>query len=169
MSGSEKSVCSIFTKRRKFWSRCNKIPSWVGRSFLFNITQKGKPIKEGEDLRNCRLPSADFRLSRCEHPALYPADPLTKSNFSRDHHGRNSQNVKKNAIDSDGMRLLWNCWKSYLIPAPLSKSAFTVSTASFPVLSLAARSIPFDSCPISFAGCRLVTMTIILPTKSSGL
>lgn len=126
MSGSEKSVCSIFTKRRKFWNRLNKIPSQNGRRFLFNITQNDTAIK-------------------------------------------NVENAKKNAIGSDGIRYLWNFWKSYLIPAPLSKSAFTVNTASFPVLSLAARSIPFDSCPISFAGWRFVTTTIIFPTKSSGL
>jgi hypothetical protein len=42
------------------------------------------------------------------------------------------------------------------------------TTVGLPPSGLAARTIPFDSMPISFAGFRLKTMTTVLPTNASG-
>src|SRR5919108_3212977 len=42
------------------------------------------------------------------------------------------------------------------------------STIGAPPSGLAASTIPFDSMPINFAGCRFATTTTVLPTSASG-
>ncbi len=56
----------------------------------------------------------------------------------------------------------------YLILAPVFTSLSSASTESIPSLSVAARSIPCDSIPMSFAGFRFARTTIFFPTRSSG-
>ena len=56
----------------------------------------------------------------------------------------------------------------YLIRAPVFTSLSSASTESIPSLSVAARSIPCDSMPMSFAGFRFARTTIFFPTSSSG-
>ncbi len=56
----------------------------------------------------------------------------------------------------------------YFTTLPSAISTAGVRMASFPESSDAARIIPWDSCPISFAGWRLNTTTTVLPTRSSG-
>ena len=51
--------------------------------------------------------------------------------------------------------------------APEGKSLSRVSSDSVPPCS-AASTIPFDSTPMSVAGCRLATMTTFRPTRSAG-
>ena len=51
---------------------------------------------------------------------------------------------------------------------PLAISPAGVTIIRWPAVSDAARSIPWDSCPINLAGCRLKTTTTDLPTSVSG-
>ena len=56
----------------------------------------------------------------------------------------------------------------YFTFVPAGTLASTLSSDGSPSMD-AARTMPFDSTPISFAGWRLATMTILRPTSSSGV
>ena len=55
----------------------------------------------------------------------------------------------------------------YLTGVPFGTGAVTPTSTGLPSTD-AARTIPFDSMPINFAGFKFVTMITCLPTKSSG-
>ena len=51
---------------------------------------------------------------------------------------------------------------------PGGGASSNVTSVAFPLSGLAASTMPFDSIPISFAGCRLNTTAIVRPTSVSG-
>ena len=53
-------------------------------------------------------------------------------------------------------------------PAGARSGSSGVSNTGWPSASRAARTMPFDSIPISFAGCRFATNTTCRPTRRSG-
>ena len=68
--------------------------------------------------------------------------------------------------EASGLRIPWFLIRFHRTRQP--GSASTVTSTGFPPSGLAASTMPFDSMPISFAGFRLATITIVLPTSASG-
>ena len=88
------------------------------------------------------------------------AVPLRRAGIlGRSRHGRPGARGDTNAVLTPRVHLTF---------MPGFGSPSTVSNIGCPSSLLAARIIPFDSMPISFAGLRFATMTIVRPTSASG-
>src|SRR5437867_4178858 len=125
------------------------------------VLRELRPIDHSDDrLRGVRSVTAD---AVDEHSV----EPASGKDCSDDGNVASMRSRKWGVVESSHMRQSFGA-NLYFTFVPAGTDGSTLRSDGSPPIE-AASTIPFDSMPISFAGCRFATITTFLPTNSSGV